>query len=95
MKKQQSMFDGMSAIEIMRYLNDDDNSQNNNERHFSEEVLGGSMKAKEITEFFRKTELQGEKGWRVTHTECEYSREHENYMCPQSYYRISATFVRR
>ncbi len=94
--KKQSMFGGMSAIEVMRYINgDSDNFENNKERHFSEEVLGGPMTAKEITEFFRKTELNGEKGWRVTRTECEYSREHEDYMCPQSYYRISATFVRR
>ena len=96
MKKQQSMFGGMSAVEIMRYFNEDGNTQNSNEKHFSREVLsGGPMTAKEIAEFFRKTEMKGEKGWRVTSTKCEYSREHENYMCPQSYYYISATFTRR
>ena len=91
MKKQQSMFAGMSAVEVMRYINGDNPE---NEKCFTKEVLG-PMTSKEITDFFHKTELQGEKGWRVTHTECEYSRGHENYMCPQSYYRISARFVRR
>ena len=95
MKKQHSMFDGMSVLETMRYLNDDGNTKNSNEKHFSKEVLGGPMTENEIAEFFRKTELNGEKGWRVTSAKCEYSREHENYMCPRSVYFISATFARR
>lgn len=92
--KKQSMFGGMSAIEVMRYINGDgDNSENNNERCFSEEVFG-SKTAKEIADFFRKKELKGEKGWKLISTDCEYSRERENYMCPLDYYIISARFRR-
>ena len=86
------LFYGMTAFDFM----EDANTQNSNEKHFSDEVLlSGPMTRKEIAQYFRETELEGEKGWRVKSTECEFSREHENCACPYDYYWISATFIRR
>ena len=92
--KQQSMFAGMLAFEVIRNINDDI-SETENEKCFTQEVLGGPMTSNEIADFFLKTELPVEKGWRLISTEYEYSREHENYLCPYSYYYISARFVCR
>ncbi len=91
--KEINLFEGMSASDVSRYR-EDDTTENNYERVFSKERLGSYMTAEEIEDFFRETELKGEKGWKVISTNCKYIGEHENYMCPYNYYLISARFKR-
>ena len=85
-------FEEMTPNEFMNYINgNSSNFESGNELCFSEEVIGYKT-PKEISSFFRKTKLNGEKGWKLIDTSCEYSREHENYKCPADYYMITAKF---